>query len=79
MNQSKIFRSSDLDNSSLVSTAELANLLKRKPQTIRMWLYYDRLPSGLVRPIKINNRNYWFKDDIRNYIKSLKGSEANYL
>lgn len=45
MNQSEIFQSSVLDNISLVSTAELANLLKRKPQTIRMWLYYDRLPS----------------------------------
>lgn len=71
MNQSEIFQSSVLDNISLVSTAELANLLKRKPQTIRMWLYYDRLPSGLVRPIKLNNRNYWFKDDVRNYLKTL--------
>lgn len=72
MNQSEIFQSSDLDNISLVSTTELANLLKRKPQTIRMWLYYDRLPSGLVRPIKLNNRNYWFEDDVINYLKTLR-------
>lgn len=72
MNQSKILQSSDLDNISLVSTAELANLLKRKPQTIRMWLCNDRLPSGLVRPINLNNRNYWFLDDIKNYLKSLQ-------
>jgi len=72
MNQSKILHSSDLDNISLVSTTELANLLKRKPQTIRMWLCNDRLPSGLVRPINLNNRNYWLLDDIRNYLKSLQ-------
>lgn len=72
MNQSKILHSSDLDNISLVSTTELANLLKRKPQTIRMWLCNDRLPSGLVRPINLNNRNYWLLDDIKNYLKSLQ-------
>jgi hypothetical protein len=72
MNQSKILHTSDLDNISLVSTTELANLLKRKPQTIRMWLCNDRLPSGLVRPINLNNRNYWLLDDIKNYLKSLQ-------
>ncbi|CAM6915895.1 DNA-binding protein [Enterobacter hormaechei] len=72
MNQSKVLHLSEMDNISLVSTTELANLLKRKPQTIRMWLCNDRLPSGLVRPINLNNRNYWFLDDVRNYLKSLQ-------
>ncbi|MCU1802958.1 DNA-binding protein [Pectobacterium parvum] len=73
MNQPTILQSSDLDNFSLVSTTELANLLKRKPQTIRMWLCNDRLPFGLVRPLSINNRNYWLLDDVRNYLQSLQG------
>ncbi len=72
MNQSKILQSSGLDNASLISTTELANLLKRKPQTIRMWLYNDRLPAGLVRPVSVNKRNYWFLDDVINYLKSLR-------
>lgn len=78
MNQSKILQSSDLDNISLVSTTELANLLKRKPQTIRMWLCNDRLPAGLVRPVSVNNRNYWFLDDVRNYLKSLQVSDNKF-
>lgn len=78
MNQSKILQSSDLDNISLVSTTELANLLKRKPQTIRMWLCNDRLPVGLVRPVSVNSRNYWFLDDVRNYLKSLQVSDNKF-
>ncbi|MCL6408152.1 DNA-binding protein [Dickeya dadantii] len=72
MNQSKILQLSDLDNISLVSTTELATLLKRKPQTIRMWLCNDRLPSGLIRPINLNNRNYWFLEDVKKYLQSLQ-------
>ncbi|GAB7454044.1 MULTISPECIES: helix-turn-helix transcriptional regulator [Enterobacteriaceae] len=79
MNQSKMLHSLDLDNISLVSTTELADFLKRKPQTIRMWLHEDRLPFGLVRPIKINNRNYWFEDDVKNYLKTLKTANVKCL
>ena len=69
MNQSERFQLSDLN--SLLSTIELASFLRRKPQTIRMWLHYDRLPVGLARPIKINNRNYWRESDVRNYLETL--------
>ena len=72
MNQSKISQSSDLYHTPFITTAELAYLLKRKPQTIRKWLCNDQLPSGLVRPTMLNNRNYWFKEDIDNYLSSLK-------
>lgn len=72
MNQSKSLQSSGLDHLSLVSTTELANTLKRKPQTIRMWLCNDRLPSGLCKPINLKKRNYWHLDDVINYLNSLQ-------
>lgn len=63
-----------LDEYALVSVKDLANLLRYKPQTIRKWLSKDRLPEGLVRPMKIGKRNYWLKSDVNNFITTLRGA-----
>jgi hypothetical protein len=57
-----------LRNDGLVSTRKLAEILDRKPQTIRKWLSEDRLPKGLERPAKIHGRNFWRSEDIRRFI-----------
>ena len=44
-----------------VKTAFAANLLNRKPQTLRKWAC---LENGPIRPIRINGRLAWPVDEI---------------
>lgn len=64
------FELSNTSKSALVSTSEFAKIIGRESQTIRIWLCKDRLPEGLPRPKKINNRHYWLRKDIEDYILS---------
>ncbi|EBX8654096.1 DNA-binding protein [Salmonella enterica subsp. enterica serovar Westhampton] len=71
MSEIQSFKTSSLDSHSIVTVKGLAELLKIKPQTIRAWLCHDRLPNGLPRPKKINNRNCWLMMDVQNYIMNI--------
>lgn len=75
MSKFQISEASSPGNIRLVSTNDLAQLLNCKPQTIRKWLCQDQLPSGLVRPKKINKKNYWLWDDVQSYIHTLFAPE----
>lgn len=44
-----------------VSTAEAAQLLNRKPQTLRKWACHE---NGPIRPIRINGRLAWHLDEL---------------
>ncbi len=44
-----------------VSTATAAELLNRKPQTLRKWA---SLENGPIRPVRINGRLAWHIDDL---------------
>lgn len=46
----------------IVTTLEAANLLNRKPQTLRKWAC---LESGPIRPLRINGRLAWRLADIQ--------------
>lgn len=50
----------------------VAALFGYKPQTIRSWLYRDKLPKGLPRPNKINNRNMWLRKHIEEYFAKME-------
>jgi len=65
------FELSDITQPQLLSTIELAKLINKKPQTIRAWLCQDRLPDALPRPIQINKRNYWLRNEIAEFIYAL--------
>lgn len=61
---------SALDNNTLLSTVELAKKLCCKPQTIRKWISQNKLPDGLSMPIKINRRNYWFLEELNDFLSA---------
>lgn len=50
----------------VLPTTEAANLLNRKPQTLRKWAC---LENGPIRPIRINGRLAWRVADIRALLK----------
>ncbi|EAA4513226.1 DNA-binding protein [Salmonella enterica subsp. enterica serovar Vitkin] len=52
-------KTTQLERSSPIFLPQLAILLNRKQQTIRVWISKDQLPEGLPRPQKMNGRNYW--------------------
>nr|WP_240348951.1 helix-turn-helix domain-containing protein [Pectobacterium aquaticum] len=66
-----------LDSLRLISIRQLAELLGRKQQTIRVWLSEEKLPPGLIRPRKIKGQNYWRWEDIQNFIAYTFSSENN--
>ena len=68
---SDIIDSDVLGDVRLLSTGQLAKLLCRKPQTIRKWLSQENLPDGLPMPLKINSRNFWRYEVIRNYLSTI--------
>ena len=52
----------NLELSAVLSTNEAAQLLNRKPQTLRAWAC---LENGPIRPIRINGRLAWPVAQIR--------------
>ncbi len=46
----------------ILSTDDAAELLNRKPQTLRRWAC---LENGPIRPIRINGRLAWRVSDLR--------------
>ena len=51
---------------SVLTTAQAAPLLNRKPQTLRKWAC---LENGPIKPIRINGRLGWRVADINNLIE----------
>ncbi len=49
------------------TTSELASYLKVIPRTIKRWI-----KKGVLKPIKISNLLFFKKEDVENFIKSLK-------
>jgi DNA-binding transcriptional regulator YiaG len=43
-----------------LSTKEMARLLNRKPQTLRVWSTYEQ---GPIRPLRVNGRLFWLLAD----------------
>jgi hypothetical protein len=50
----------------VLSTAEAAAAIKRKPQTLRKWAC---LENGPIRPIRIHGRLAWYVDDINTLLE----------
>jgi hypothetical protein len=50
----------------VVTTAEAALALNRKPQTLRKWAC---LENGPIRPVRINGRLAWKVSDLRNLLE----------
>ena len=49
----------------------IAALFGYKQQTIRKWLYLDKLPKGFPRPEKVNTRNMWLRKHVEEYFAKL--------
>lgn len=49
----------------IVTTAEAAIQLNRKPQTLRKWACYE---DGPLKPLRINGRLGWRVSDIQNLL-----------
>lgn len=51
----------------IFNTAKAAQLLNRKPQTLRKWACYQ---TGDIQPIRINGRLGWRLSDIQKLLNS---------
>jgi hypothetical protein len=61
--QNSVSQKTEIDET--VMTREAAVLMKRKPQTLRVWASYQR---GPIKPIRINGRLHWRLKDIANLL-----------
>ncbi len=52
----------DLETRPLLTTAEAAHFLNRKPQTLRDWACHE---SGPLQPVRMAGRLGWKVDDLR--------------
>lgn len=59
------FPSIDEVTGAVVSTAQAAYYLMRRPQTLRLWAMNE---SGLLRPIRIGSRLGWRVSEIRKIV-----------
>lgn len=50
----------------ILTTADAATFLNRRPQTLRKWACEG---SGAIQPIRINGRLGWRVDDLRRLIE----------
>jgi hypothetical protein len=49
----------------MLTTAEAAHYLNRKPQTLRIWACKE---EGPIRPVRLHGRLGWPISEIRNYL-----------
>lgn len=59
------------DDQVVLGTAEVAAMFGVKPQTLRKWVCYDKLPEGFPRPCKIKGKSKWRVGDINAYFANL--------
>jgi hypothetical protein len=53
---------SSFEISEILSTSQAAEILNRKPQTLRKWAC---LENGPIRPVRVNGRLAWRVEDLR--------------
>jgi hypothetical protein len=54
---------SDLNLLAVLPTSKAANLINRRPQTLRKWASKNTAPNG-IQPIRINGRLAWRVADL---------------
>lgn len=65
---------SSFEITEILSTSNAAEILNRKPQTLRKWAC---LENGPILPIRVNGRLGWRVEDIRRLIDGNSSLTAN--